>query len=285
MEEETNMNDPSDQPRRNSVRPIPTGPERPSVAGTIRVVLGKPAAPLSWEAISAIARVVTTPDDRPIRTIVTGRRRITTGVYPSSKSGRSFPFEGMNEQAFLMHCEVDTRVSDYRAQPFRFEFVIDGAKRIYIADCARLIEGGRIEVVEVKNDRRALRDPDYAMKLTYVRDICAQLDWDFRVVLKSEIFTPAVVHANVVDIQSRRQVKFDASHSYRALDLIDRMGGCAPLGKIAEAIGDRRVGMAMAQAMMVARLIDIDLSRPLGVDSSVATVDLHFATRRAGGVS
>ena len=285
MEEETNMNDASIQARQNSLRPIPTEPGRPSVTDTIQVGLGKPADPLSWEAISAIARVVTTPDDRPIRTIVTGRRRITTGVYPSAKSGRSFPFEGMNEQAFLMHCEVDTRVSDYRAQPFRFEFVVDGAKRIYIADCARLIEGGRIEVVEVKNDRRALRDPDYAMKLAYVRDICAQLGWDFRVVLKDEIFTPAVVQANVVDIQSRRQVKFDASHSYRALDLIDRMGGRAPLGRLAEAIGERRVGMAMAQAMMVARLIEIDLSCPLGDDSNVTLVDRARAPFRMGGVS
>jgi hypothetical protein len=191
----------------------------------------------------------------------------------------------MNEQAFLMHCEVDTRVADYRAQPFRFEFVVDGAKRIYIADCARLVEDGRIEVVEVKNDRRALKDPDYALKLAHVREICAQLGWGFRVVMRDEIFTPAVVHANVVEIQSRRQVRFDASHCYLALNLIDRMDGQAPLGKLAETIGERRAGMAMVQAMMVARLVDIDLSRPLGGDSIVGLVDRSRASIRMGGVS
>lgn len=66
-----------------------------------------PADPLSWEAVSAVARIVVTPDDGPIRTIVTGRRRIVTGFYVSSKAGRSQPFEGMNEHAFYMHCEVD----------------------------------------------------------------------------------------------------------------------------------------------------------------------------------
>ena len=59
-----------------------------------------PADPLSWEAVSAVARIVVTPDDGPIRTIV-------TGFYVSSKAGRSQPFEGMNEHAFYMHCEVD----------------------------------------------------------------------------------------------------------------------------------------------------------------------------------
>ena len=57
---------------------------------------------------------------------------------------------------------------DYRAQPFRFEFVVDGARRVYITDCARLLESGRIEIIEVKNDRRALKDPDYALKLACV---------------------------------------------------------------------------------------------------------------------
>lgn len=278
------MKNASAHARQDSTRPEAIRSARASVHDTVRVKLGQPPAPLSWEAINAIARVVTTPDDRPLRTIVTGRRRITTGIYPSTKSGRPFPFEGMNEQAFLMHCEVDTRVADYRAQPFRFEFVVEGAKRIYIADCARLLDNGRIEVVEVKNDRRALKDPDYALKLEHVREICTGLGWGFRVVLKDAIFAPSVVHANVVDIQSRRQVKFDASQSYLAFDLLDKMGGQAPLGKLAETIAEHRVGMAMAKAMMVARLVKIDLSVPLSGDSVVSLVN-RFQPIDMGGAS
>lgn len=262
----------------------PPRAERPSIKDTIRLVLGVPPKPLSWKTLSAIARIVVTPDDRPIRTIITGRRRITTGIYPSTKCGRPLPFEGMNEQAFLMHSEVDTTVLDYRAQPFRFEFVVDGAKRIYIADCARLLEGGKIEVVEVKNDRRALRDPDYAMKLSCVREICARLGWTFRIVLKEQLFEPPIVYRNVVEVQSRRQASFDKSHSYLVLDLLDRMGGQAPLGKVAEAVGERRNGMAIAKAMMVARLIKIELSRPLGSDSAVSLAG-HFSPLRVGGAS
>ena len=142
----------------------------------------KDAAPFSWESLSASATLVTTPCGAPIRTIVTGRRVITTGIYASRKAGRPLPYESMNELAFFMHCEVDTEVVDYRAQPFRLEFVIEGHKRTYIVDCVRLMADGGIEVVEVKSTPRALQDPSYAEKLQAVQTICEQVGWRFRLV-------------------------------------------------------------------------------------------------------
>ncbi len=259
--------------------------QRLSISDTIRLTLGEPPEPLSWEALSTIARIVVTPDDRPIRTIVTGRRHVTTGYYSSAKCGRALPFESMNEQAFIMHSEVDTGVVAYRVQPFRFEFVVDGVQRIYIADAARILDDGRIEVVEVKHDRRALRDPDYASKLAYVREICARLGWSFRAVLRDQLFQPATVYRNVVEIQSRRQIAFDHSHSYAGVNLLERMGGEAPLGDVADALGERRKGRAMAMAMMVARLLKIDLLRPLTDESMVALVPSRTPNAVAGGVA
>lgn len=63
------------------------------------------AEPSSWDSLAASATLVTTPCGAPIRTIVTGRRVITTGVYASRKAGRPQPYESMNERAFFMHCE------------------------------------------------------------------------------------------------------------------------------------------------------------------------------------
>lgn len=245
----------------------------------------KPADALSWEAISAAGRVVVTPDGRPIRSIITGRKRIVTGSYPSRKAGRTFPHESMNEHAFFMHSEVDTRVVDYRAQPFRFEFVSDGAKLIYIADCVRLLEGNKVEVVEIKNDGRALRDDNYVLKLNYVKAACEKLGWTFRIVFRDELVLPTAAYANVREVQSRRLVRFDASHGYAAVDVIHRAGGAVPLGRLAEALGDRRRGSAIAKAMMVCRLIDIDLSRPLGCDSPVRLVEQSVSHRSEGGAT
>ena len=86
-----------------------------TVEAAVRSAGVKDAGPLSWESLSASATLVTTLCGAPIRTIVTGRRVITTGVYASRKAGRPLPYESMNELAFFMHCEVDTEVADYRA--------------------------------------------------------------------------------------------------------------------------------------------------------------------------
>jgi hypothetical protein len=178
----------------------------------------------------------------------------------------------MNEYAFLMHCEVDTNVVDYRAQPFRFEFTLDGKKRVYIADCARLLANSHFEVVEIKNDRRALRDPDYALKLERVSDLCTELGWAFRVVLKQQIINPPQRHANIDQIQSNRHTKFNDLHEYLVLSALERASGTTSLGALADALGGPPEGMAIAQAMMVRRLIDIDLGKPLAADSTVCAV-------------
>lgn len=248
--------------------------------------LTAPSDPLGWTALSAFARVVTTPDGRSIRTIITGRKRIPTGSYTSRKARRAFPYEGMNEQAFFMHSEVDTQVVDYRAQPFRFEFVIDGRNRTYIADCVRLLDDGCIEVVEVKNDRRALRDPDYALKLDWVKRVCGLLGWRFRVVFGHDLRLPSVVYQNVVQIQERRMVSFGAAHAYVAIGQIERDGGQTPLGRLAQLLGGAAIGTAITQAMMVARILKIDLGRPLGADSTVRLVDSCAQTALSeGGMS
>ncbi len=230
-----------------------------------------------------MGRIVFTPDGRPIRTIITGRRHIVTGSYASRKAGRAMPFESMIERQFFMHSEVDTGVADYRAQPFRFEFVIDGAKRTYIVDCVRLLSDGQIEVVEVKNDRRAFRDEAYAQKLERVAEICSALDWRFRIVLREELERPRAKYENVAEIQSRRHTRFTDGDIYVALDLIERRGGQAPLGDLATALGDRIRGIAAIQAMMVHRLVEIDLGPPLSSRSAV-TIPIHSAreTRKAG---
>lgn len=234
------------------------------------------------EAIGAIGRIVFTPDQQPIRTIITGRRRLVTGSYASRKARRGLPFEGMNEPTFFMHSEVDTNVVDYRAQPFRFEFVLDSRPRTYIVDCVRLLADGGIEVVEVKNDRRALRDPDYSHKLERVADICDALQWEFRVVLGEQLRLPRVRFANIVQVQSDRHARFDASHCHVAFDLLDAAGGEMPLGRLAEALAGRQRGTAIAQAMMVGRLLQIDLDAPLGPNSAVraaASAASSFATK------
>lgn len=247
---------------------LPATRQTETLAEALGQVASSGAAEWCWEALAASATLVITPKGQPIRTIITGRRRITTGSYASRKAGRAFPFEGMNERAFLMHSEVDTAVVDYRAQPFRFEFVIDGRKRTYIADAVRVLDCGSVEVVEIKNDRRFLKDPDYAHKLECVGEICRQIGWRFRIVYRENLFEPTTLFDNVQDVQSWRLADYGQADVFQVLDRLDVFGS-QTLGSLADLLGQRPVGMAKLKAMMVGRTVRIDLSQPLGPDSEV----------------
>jgi hypothetical protein len=180
-----------------------------------------------WKCLSASATLVLTESGVPIRTVVTGRRHQVTGVYASRKAGRALPYESMNERAFFMHSEVDTDVVDFRAQPFRLEFTVDGRPRAYIVDCVRQLACGTIELIEVKNDRRALRDVDYQLKLQCVRAICEEVGWQFRIILKQGLFEPEVRHLNVLDVQSWKLTDYSATDVFRVVDHLDRQP-CTP---------------------------------------------------------
>lgn len=243
-----------------------------SLDDALRSVAQEDADSLSWENLSAAATLVVTPTGAPIRTIITGRRHVTTGVYVSRKAGRALPYESMNERAFFMHSEVDTEVVDYRAQPFRLEFILNGRKRAYIVDCIRLLADGSIELVEIKNDRRSLRDLDYASKLEAVRTICDRVGWRFRVIFKSSLFEPTHVYRNICDVQSWRLTEFTKTDVFKVADQLHRAGP-TPLAQLSEHLGGPVVVAAKLKAMMVGRVVRLDLSHPLNLNTSVSLLN------------
>lgn len=240
--------------------------------------LGGPKARDSWEAINSIGTLVVTPDGRPIRSVVTGRRVQITGSYASHKARRTQPFESMYERALFQESEVNVDVLDYRAQPFRFEFLLDGRPAAYIADCFRVMANASPEVVEVKADYRHLRDPAYAEKLRLVGEMCRRLGWRFRTITKEQLLEPKVRRANIELIQSKASTTFSTTDVYAVTDLLDSARGPVRLGEVCRALGDTRVGMSRTMAMMVARVLRIDLLRPLSTDSLVCSVDASPAT-------
>jgi hypothetical protein len=245
--------------------------ENSPVEAALHSTVVKDAEPSSWDSLAASATLVTTPCGAPIRTIVTGRRVITTGVYASRKAGRPQPYESMNERAFFMHCEVDTDVIDYRAQPFRMEFVLDGRKRTYIADCVRVLASGDIELVEIKSDPSSVHDPDYRQKLEAVRAICSQVGWRFRLIFRKALTEPAAVHGNIMDVQSWRMTEYSDADVFRVVDALRRQPD-ATLGDVIQDLGSRAEGLAKLKAMMVGRIVSLDLTEPIGDATPVGLV-------------
>ncbi|WP_242914828.1 TnsA endonuclease N-terminal domain-containing protein [Brevundimonas pishanensis] len=226
---------------------------------------------LSWESLTANATIVLPAFGSSIRTIVTGRRIIPTGVYASRKCGRGHPYESMNERSFFMHSEVDTDIVEYRAQPFRLEAVIDGIKRAYIADVMRLHSNGTLEVVEIKSDQRQLRDPDYYLKLQAVRAICDHQGWQFKVLFKRDLCEPILRFQNVEDVQSWSFTDYGSSDVFIAVQYLSIHKSVA-LGDLAHRLGSRPVGIAKLKAMMVGRIVRLDLDSKLDEDSLVTLV-------------
>jgi len=253
------------------VQPARTGYGPKSVEEALKW-LGEPTDPRTWEAIHSTGRIVVTPDGRPIRSAITGRRHTVTGSYSSQKTRRTHPHESMIEHAFLQESEVDVDVVDFRSQPFRFEFSLEGRPRIYIADICRVLSSGAVEVVEVKADRKHLRDPEYAAKLAVVGEMCRQIGWRFRTVTKDRLFTPPARRANILLVQSKGKAEFTTRDVYAAIEAIDEAGGEAEFGSVCAVLGGTQIGAARVMAMMVGRILKIDLQRPINPRSRVSLV-------------
>jgi hypothetical protein len=126
-----------------------------------------------------------------------------------------------------------------------------------------------------------LASPEYAEKLAAVRDVCESLGWRFRVLGRQQLFEPHIVYANIDLIQSRRMVQFDQVHAYQAMELLERGTGETTLGDLSDVLGGEPRGLAIAQAMMVRRLVAIDLNGLLTAESQVAAITPRSLAGRA----
>lgn len=225
----------------------------------------------AWESLSATATMVLSKSGGSIRTIVTGRRIITTGVYASRKTGCGHPYESMLEKAFFMLCEVDTDVVDYRAQPFRFEFVVDGVKRAYLPDAVTLRADGMVEVIEIKRDPGDLGDPEYRLKLQAVREICDRLGWRFRILFRNDLTEPSRFYRAIEDVQSWAFTAFSDAEVFKVVRQL-RQHGELTVGQLVDSFDEPLRGLAKLKAMMVGRIVRLDLSTIPNNSTSVTLV-------------
>jgi hypothetical protein len=127
-------------------------------------------------------RIVRARGGDPIRTVIRAVRKMPTGDFPSLKAGIALPWEGISERYYVWVCEVDWNVRSFLAQPMRMEFhMSDGRVLIYFPDVERLLADTAIEIVEIKKEDEARRDPDYAFKLWLARRVCEVRSWKFHI--------------------------------------------------------------------------------------------------------
>jgi len=206
-------------------------------------------------------------DGGPIRPILNGRRARPVWNYYSLKNGFSLPCESSNELHALYHAEVSPLVVRYRAQPHTARFVIDGRVREYTPDLEETHGCGRVIITEVKDTFEEEADPAYTEKLHVARAFYEAQGMTFRILERAEIEARPVFDS-VEAIQAFRRTVITAADIFQVRSVIGSLES-APLAEVRDTFKTSALGFAKLAAMMVRRIISIDLERDLGPESPV----------------
>jgi hypothetical protein len=221
------------------------------------------------------AELTVASDGGPVRTIINGRHRKPTGRYASRKAGRSLPWEGTDERSYFWLCEADTDVTSYLSQPHRLTiFREDGDAMDFYPDILRKMASGRTEIVEVKKtfgarDRGA--DPEYALKLELARQVYAGLGWSFQVITRAEMQDGYALR-NAKYVQRNRFAKFGGGDRLTLLSAIDAAGGRLTMQGAIASLGAGPRAEAKLKAILVGRVVSIDLRGRLDAYTAVTAV-------------
>jgi len=214
-----------------------------------------------------VATIIERDDGGPMRPIAAGRRRRAVGSYYSFKCGHASPWESRNELYGLYHAEVRFDVVNYRAQPHTLEMIHEGQRYKFTPDLELHLADGRIEIIEIKGEFDALVDPAYSQKLKMAGEMYRSIGQSFRMVDRQELEAQPRFKA-IEEIQNYRRTAITPSDTM-VLSKLFRASDIVTMGDIKRAYGNAIVGMAKAYAMMVRRIVEIDIANGLSDGSAV----------------
>lgn len=224
---------------------------------------------VSEEAV-AMATVVRAFDGGPLRTFSGGRSH-ENGWHISFKAGRMLHWEGETALFKLIECEGRPDVARINTESVGFEFVLNGMLVTYTIDIELVAPNGRVTLLEVKRTEHDLDEPDYRLRLAYVREVCRRCGIGFEVVFRADIFRSGIHRRNAALVASRGFVPFSDRHRSVLTAHRRTRRGETTYGSLAADLepGHPVAGKAVVQAMIVSRLVDMDLTARLKDDSPV----------------
>jgi hypothetical protein len=112
---------------------------------------------------------------------------------------------------------------------------------------------------------------EYQLTLAGVAEICRRCGWTFQIVFAREIFESRVHRNNVELFQSRRFARVGPEHLRRLTQIASSGGSHTTYGDLSEALDPRfpPAGAAVIQALLVRRMIEIDLTDNLYPETPV----------------
>lgn len=206
--------------------------------------------------------------DRPI--ITRGGKHLRSRL-GSRKTGLQQVTEGRAHRDLAMYDEVNPRVVDYQAHPFKIQFVSKGTRQVYYPDHVRLMDDGLIELIEVKRTPADLHDADYCAKLGEVAEIARRIGWRFAVLYHEDIKGTSWRMRNVEAIYMHRFARLERNEQFAISQFVmdDRPRTWAELRQQVTPTCQRR-GDAVLQCCIALRRIAVDLDDEI-TDETIVT--------------
>ena len=222
-----------------------------------------------------------------IRTITTGTKVHATGESTSYRFRRVHRWEGHTEELLDKHDEVVITVGNSKPQPFLILGDIDGVPAKAIPDRARLLLDGTRQLCECKDDYAAFFKPKARNQRLLTMAAADKLGWEYVQIVPATLGSKTV-QKNIDRIYGCRGVHVPMSVMTTAVTLL--RNGPMTLGDFTAQLHTSTVnGFAYAAALMVRRVIEIDLSKPLAhgsivrmappVPSNLPSISFRPATR------
>lgn len=216
----------------------------------------------------AVDRVVFPLNEGEIRNPLNGARLVETDGYPSKRYRRSFSTEASVERKITHQAEVLTNYIAYRTQPLRIEVTWRGKRYSAIPDAARVMIGRIPELIEAKYDFAAFDEGKNLFQRAISECGAEALGWDYTQLTHSNLGNECFIE-NVTDIQYYR-FNHVTLREQQIVNKVLRRHDLMLLGDLADEISSCAVrGQTTLYAMMVRRLLSIDLNRPLSRSSIV----------------
>lgn len=249
------------------------GTSPPQALADLSVALTGPA-PSSWRfdcldapRVHKVVIVQSTDRDQ-LRGQITGKKTVRTGAYPSRKTRRARYGEAAAELARIPQEEVDVEVVDAIAQPCRGEVLLDDGWHIHIPDFANLRSDGRRVLIDAKRDWAGFRTED-GRRQTFLGQVIADaMGYEYERYVLAHAGS-ARRRANVDEVQASRFIHVPDQLVARAAATLAH--GPIALGNLA-AILHPVNGRSMAYALMVRRVVEIDLDGVLSDRSECRAV-------------
>lgn len=187
------------------------------------------------------------------------------GEEPSQKTGLSNPYEGPTEYALIVDSEIRAKVLDFRTQAFRLRLLAGGMVREWICDhlCFLRIDGVDIvEAIECKPDMSFLDNEERIVQRA-ARAVLEGMGWRHRIIYQRDIVGGGERQLNFGEIFTRRTKHV----SDEALARFERLCASTPdttFRDLYSALHENPLeGKALAQALICAGRVDVDLDRYL----------------------